>query len=54
MTELQLKIRRLAHKVSAMKKHGKDASVDITELTSLREQRKTEREAEKTEAPANP
>lgn len=47
MTELQLKIRRLAHRVSALKKGGKDASADASELASLRAQRKEELEAEK-------
>ena len=47
MTELQLKIRRLAHRVSALKKGGKDASADAAELTSLRAQRKEELAAEK-------
>lgn len=47
MTELQLKIRRLAHKVSALKKSGKDTAAVLAELTPLREQRKAERAAEK-------
>lgn len=66
MTELQLKIRRLAHKVSALKKGGKDTAAAVSELTQLRAQRKEEHAAEKaakaskkaetyspTEAPAN-
>lgn len=47
MTELQLKIRRLAHRVSALKKGGKDSSAVVTELTQLRAQRKEELAAEK-------
>lgn len=47
MTELQLKIRRLAHRVSALKKGGKDSSADASELASLRAQRKEELAAEK-------
>lgn len=47
MTELQLKIRRLAHKVSALKKGGKDISADAAELARLRAQRKEELAAEK-------
>lgn len=60
MTELQLKIRRLAHRVSALKKSGKDFSAPLAELTTLRGQRKEEHAAEKkpaekkpAEAPAN-
>lgn len=53
MTELQLKIRRLAHRVSALKKGGKDASAVVAELTQLRAQRKEELTAEKaSKAPA--
>lgn len=54
MTELQLKIRRLAHRVSALKKSGKDFSAPLAELTTLRGQRKEEHAAEKkaAEAPA--
>lgn len=47
MTELQLKIRRLAHRVSALKKSGKDFSAPLAELTTLRGQRKEEHAAEK-------
>lgn len=47
MTELQLKVRRLAHKVSALKKGGKDVSADAAELARLRAQRKEELAAEK-------
>ena len=47
MTELQLKIRKLAHKVSTFKKAGKDTAAILAELTPLREQRKAERAAEK-------
>ena len=47
MTELQLKIRRLAHRVSVLKKGGKDSSADASELASLRAQRKEELAAEK-------
>lgn len=46
MTELQLKIRKLAHKVSTLKKAGKDTAPILAELTPLREQRKAERAAE--------
>lgn len=60
MTELQLRIRRLAHRVSALKKNGKDISAPMAELTQLRDQRKEEHTAEKAakapkkaEAPAN-
>ena len=60
MTELQLKIRKLAHKMSTLKKAGKDTSAVLAELAPLREQRKAERAAEKkekadkkAEAPAN-
>lgn len=53
MTELQLKIRRLAHRVSALKKGGKDAAAVVAELTQLRAQRKEELAAEKAaKAPA--
>jgi len=47
MTELQLKIRKLTHKLSTLKKGGKDTSQVLAELTPLREQRKAERAAEK-------
>ena len=47
MTELQLKIRRLAHRVSALKKGGKDTAAVAAELTQLRAQRKEELAAEK-------
>jgi len=47
MTELQLKIRKLAHKASTLKKAGKDTAAVLAELTPLREQRKAERAAEK-------
>lgn len=49
MTDLQLKIRRLAHRVSALKKNGKDFSAPLAELTQLRAQRKTEHAGEKKE-----
>lgn len=49
MTDLQLKIRRLAHRVSALKKNGKDFSAPLAELTALRAQRKEEHAAEKKE-----
>ena len=49
MTDLQLKIRRLAHRVSALKKNGKDFSAPLAELTQLRSQRKTEHAGEKKE-----
>lgn len=53
MTELQLKIRRLAHRVSALKKGGKDPAAVVAELTQLRAQRKEELAAEKAaKAPA--
>lgn len=53
MTELQLKIRRLAHRVSALKKGGKDAAAVVAELAQLRAQRKEEHAAEKaSKAPA--
>ena len=54
MTELQLKIRKLAHKVSALKKAGKDTAAVLAELTPLREQRKAERAAEKKAAEKKP
>lgn len=47
MTELQLKIRKLAHKLSSLKKAGKDTAGVLAELTPLREQRQAERAAEK-------
>lgn len=47
MTELQLKIRRLAHRVSALKKAGKDVSAVVAELTKLRAMRKEELAASK-------
>ena len=47
MTELQLKIRKLTHKLSTLKKGGKDTSQVLAELTSLRAQRKAEAAAEK-------
>lgn len=53
MTELQLKIRRLAHRVSALKKSGKDFSAPLAELTTLRVQRKEEHAAEKKDAEKN-
>ena len=49
MTDLQLKIRRLAHRVSALKKNGKDFSAPLAELTQLRAQRKAEHAGEKKE-----
>lgn len=49
MTDLQLKIRRLAHHVSALKKNGKDFSAPLAELTGLRAQRKAEHAGEKKE-----
>lgn len=54
MTELQLKIRRLAHRVSALKKNGKDFSAPLAELTQLRAQRKEEHTAEKKAAEKKP
>lgn len=54
MTELQLKIRRLAHRVSALKKSGKDFSAPLAELTTLRGQRKEEHAAEKKAAEKKP
>lgn len=42
MTELQLKIRRLAHRVSSLKKGGKDVTALTDELAKLRAQRKEE------------
>lgn len=53
MTELQLKIRRLAHRVSALKKSGKDFSAPLAELTTLRGQRKEEHATEKKDAEKN-
>ena len=47
MTELQLKIRKLTHKLSTLKKAGKDTSQVLAELTPLRAQRKAEAAAEK-------
>lgn len=47
MTELQLKIRRLVHRVSAFKKKGKDFSAVAAELEQLRAQRKAEGASEK-------
>lgn len=47
MTELQLKIRRLAHRVSALKKANKDFLALSTELSNLRAQRSEERSLEK-------
>lgn len=52
MTDLQLKIRRLAHHVSALKKNGKDFSAQLAELTDLRAQRKAEQANEKKEKAA--
>ena len=49
MTELQLKIRRLAHRVSVLKKAGKDSAAAAAELAQLRAQRKTEHAGEKKE-----
>jgi hypothetical protein len=49
MTDLQLKIRRLAHRVSALKKNGKDFSAPLAELTQLRAQRTIEHAGEKKE-----
>lgn len=54
MTELQLKIRRLAHHVSVLKKGGKDFSAPLAELTTLRAQRKEEHAAEKKAAEKKP
>jgi len=54
MTELQLKIRRLAHRVSALKKGGKDTAAVVAELTQLRAQRKEEHAAEKKAAEKKP
>lgn len=54
MTELQLKIRKLTHKVSAFKKAGKDPAPIIAELETLRGQRKAEREAAKANVQAPP
>ena len=58
MTELQLKIRRLAHRVSAFKKKGKDISAVAAELEQLRAQRKaegaSEKKSPKAKAPAEP
>ena len=49
MTDLQLKIRRLAHVVSAGKKANKDVATLQAELEQLRAQRKAERAGEKKE-----
>lgn len=49
MTDLQSKIRRLAHRVSNLKRIGKDFSAPLAELTQLRAQRKTEHAGEKKE-----
>lgn len=54
MTELQLKIRKLTHKVSALKKAGKDPAMIIAELEALRGQRKAERAATKAKTQAPP
>lgn len=52
MTDLQLKIRCLAHRVAALKKNGKDFSAQLAELTELRAQRKAEQANEKKEKAA--
>ena len=54
MTELQLKIRRLAHRVSTLKKKGKEEELakTLTEITELRAQRKDECVAERAAAKA--
>lgn len=54
MTELQLKIRKLTHKVSTLKKAGKDPATIIAELEPLRTQRKAERAAAKAKIQAPP
>lgn len=54
MTELQLKIRKLTHKLSTFKKAGKDTAAIIAELEPLRAQRKAERTATKTKTQAPP
>lgn len=43
MTELQLRIRRLAHKATCLRKLGKDVSAVSAELAELRRQRATEK-----------
>lgn len=54
MTELQLKIRRLAHRVSTLKKKGKEEELakTLAEITELRAQRKDECVAERAAAKA--
>lgn len=54
MTELQLKIRRLAHRVSTLKKKGKEEELakTLAVITELRAQRKDECVAERAAAKA--
>lgn len=54
MTELQLQIRRLAHKASALKKRGKDTTEVLKLLGDLRAARKDERTGTLPADPATP